>query len=112
MGGNFGDCNSYALTKRNELMAAGWPSQALSLTVVKTSWGEGQLVLSVHMSKGAVLSDNLSHDVRPLAQVRYRRVSIQDGSALQWSNRNNRAGSYAAANKCYSAARSLIGRTF
>ena len=93
MGGNFGDCNSYALTKKAKLIAAGWPSSALSLTVVKTSWGEGHLVLSVHTNTGIMVLDNLSHSVRPLSQVPYRLISMQQGSALQWG-----AGSNSAAN--------------
>ena len=92
-GGKFGDCNSYALTKRAKLIAAGWPSSALSLTVVKTSWGEGHLVLSVHTSAGVMVLDNLSHTVRPLSQVPYHLVAMQGGSALQWG-----AGSESAVN--------------
>ena len=98
-GGNFGDCNSYALTKRSELIAAGWPSQALSLTVVKTSWGEGHLVLAVHTNTDVVVLDNLSHAVRPLTQVPYRIISMQAGSALHWSNRSDYARSYAVDSK-------------
>jgi predicted transglutaminase-like cysteine proteinase len=91
-GGKFGDCNAYALTKRAKLIAAGWPSRALSLTVVKTSWGEGHLVLSVHTSTGVMVLDNLSHSVRSLSQVPYHLIAMQGGSALQWG-----AGSDSAA---------------
>lgn len=97
-GGKFGDCNSYALTKRAKLINAGWPSRALSLTVVKTAWGEGHLVLSVHTSNGIVVLDNLSHTVRPLSQVPYHLVAMQGGSALQWSSRIDNVGNTASGN--------------
>jgi len=32
-----GDCNNYAIQKRHDLLARGWPAGALALTVVKTS---------------------------------------------------------------------------
>ena len=97
-GGKFGDCNSYALTKRAKLIAAGWPSSALSLTVVKTSWGEGHLVLSVHTSAGVMVLDNLSHTVRPLSQVPYHLVAMQGGSALQWGTGTDGAANTVAVN--------------
>ena len=86
MGGSFGDCNSYALTKRAKLIAQGWPSRALSLTVVKTAWGEGHLVLSVHTSGGVMVLDNLSHNVHPLSQASYKLIAMQGRSTLQWSD--------------------------
>ena len=34
-----GDCNDYAVTKRSELLDRGWPTRALLLSEVVTSWG-------------------------------------------------------------------------
>jgi hypothetical protein len=33
-----GDCNDYAVTKRHQLLARGWPSRALLLAEVVTTW--------------------------------------------------------------------------
>lgn len=84
VGGRYGDCEDYAMTKRAMLIAAGWPSSALSLTVVKTSWGEGHAILSVHTSAGTMVLDNLSHSVKSLRQVPYHLISMQGPSALDW----------------------------
>jgi predicted transglutaminase-like cysteine proteinase len=85
VGGKYGDCEDFALTKRARLIAAGWPSRALSLTVVKTGWGEGHAILSVRTDNGVLVLDNLSHKVRNLNRVPYRIVSMQGDSPMQWS---------------------------
>jgi predicted transglutaminase-like cysteine proteinase len=87
IGGKSGDCEDFALTKRAMLIAAGWPSRALSMTVVKTAWGEGHAVLSVHTSSGTMVLDNLARTVKPLRNAGYRVVAMQGGSAMQWTRR-------------------------
>lgn len=89
VGGRSGDCEDFAMTKRALLIAAGWPSRALSLTVVKTSWGEGHAVLSVRTSSGTMVLDNLARNIKPLASVPYRIVSMQGSSALSWTRRGD-----------------------
>jgi predicted transglutaminase-like cysteine proteinase len=89
VGSKSGDCEDFALTKRAMLIAAGWPSRALSMTVVKTAWGEGHAILSVHTSSGTLVLDNLSHSVRRLSSVPYSVVAMQSGSALHWVRRND-----------------------
>jgi predicted transglutaminase-like cysteine proteinase len=89
IGGRTGDCEDFALTKRALLIAAGWPSRALSLTVVKTAWGEGHAVLSVRTSGGTLVLDNLSRAVRSIRAVPYRIVAMQGGSSMQWSRRSD-----------------------
>ena len=84
VGGRYGDCEDFAMTKRAMLIAQGWPSRALSLTVVKTAWGEGHAILSVHTSSGTLVLDNLSHSVKPLSQVPYHVVAMQENSAYAW----------------------------
>jgi predicted transglutaminase-like cysteine proteinase len=42
-----GDCNDYAVTKRHELLARGWPARALLLSEVVTRGGEHHLVLVI-----------------------------------------------------------------
>jgi predicted transglutaminase-like cysteine proteinase len=89
IGGRAGDCEDYAMTKRALLIAAGWPSRALSLTVVKTSWGEGHAILSVHTSQGTLVLDNLSRSVKSLRAVPYKIVEMQAGSAMKWTRRSD-----------------------
>jgi predicted transglutaminase-like cysteine proteinase len=84
VGGRYGDCEDFAMTKRAMLIAAGWPSSALSLTTVKTAWGEGHAILSVHTSGGTLVLDNLSHAVKSIKNVPYRLVSMQGSSAFNW----------------------------
>ena len=84
VGGRTGDCEDFALTKRARLIAAGWPSRALSMTVVKTRSGEGHAVLSVHTSQGTLVLDNLNKSVRPLRKVPYKLVAMQADSPMQW----------------------------
>jgi len=54
-----GDCNEFAVEKRHELIRRGWPAAALALTVAKTSWGEGHLVVTVRTDQGDLVLDNL-----------------------------------------------------
>jgi predicted transglutaminase-like cysteine proteinase len=54
-----GDCNAFAVEKRHQLIARGWPAAALALTVVKTSWGEGHLVVTVRTDQGDLVLDSL-----------------------------------------------------
>ncbi len=88
VGGRYGDCEDYALTKRAKLIAAGWPSRALSVTVVKTASGQGHAILSVHTSGGVLVLDNLSSVVKHINQVPYRLVSMQGDTPLQWTSTN------------------------
>ena len=72
-----GDCNDYALTKRHELLARGYPASALLLSVVETRWGEGHLVLTVRTDRGDLVLDNLSAAIRPWDATGYRWIKRQ-----------------------------------
>lgn len=72
-----GDCNDYAVTKRSELLERGWPTRALLLSEVVTSWGEHHLVLVVRTSVGDLVLDNLTPQIRPWARTPYQWVRIQ-----------------------------------
>jgi predicted transglutaminase-like cysteine proteinase len=72
-----GDCHDYAVTKRHDLMAMGWPAHALVLAEVVTSWGEHHLVLVVRTRDGDFVADNLAPDVRPLSRTAYVWVRVQ-----------------------------------
>lgn len=57
--GKFGDCEDFALAKRNSLLAAGWPKDKLGLCVCYTASGEGHCVLWVETDKGSFILDNI-----------------------------------------------------
>jgi predicted transglutaminase-like cysteine proteinase len=48
----YGDCEDYVLLKRKMLTDAGWPREALLITVVRDKKGEGHAVLTVKTDKG------------------------------------------------------------
>ncbi len=72
-----GDCNDYAVTKRHELLARGWPSHSLLLAEVVVAWGEHHLVLIVRTREDDLVLDNLNGNVRPVSQIGYQLVRAQ-----------------------------------
>lgn len=72
-----GDCNDYAVTKRHELLARGWPMRNLLLSEVVTSWGEHHLVLVVRMRGGDIVLDNMTAQIRNWSKAPYRWVRMQ-----------------------------------
>ncbi len=74
-----GDCKAYAVTKRHELLARGWPSRALLLSEVVARSGEHHLVLVVRVKDGDLVLDNLNDDIRLLAMMydQYLWVRVQ-----------------------------------
>ncbi len=72
-----GDCEDYALLKRRMLVAAGFPREALLLTVVKEANGDGHSILTVKTNKGEFVLDNLTQSVKPWNQTPYRFVKRQ-----------------------------------
>jgi len=80
-----GDCNDYAVTKRHELLLKGWPARALRLAVVKTTSGEGHLVLLVATTKGGLVLDNLTEAIVPWQSTDYRWLKVQSAKdARAW----------------------------
>jgi predicted transglutaminase-like cysteine proteinase len=75
-----GDCNDYAVTKRHVLLQRGLPAKALRLSAVRTSSGEGHLVLLVVTTKGELVLDNLTDAIRPWRSTDYRWLKIQSAS--------------------------------
>ena len=49
----YGDCEDYVLLKRRMLMQAGWPREALLITVVRDKKGDGHAVLTVKTDQAA-----------------------------------------------------------
>jgi predicted transglutaminase-like cysteine proteinase len=72
-----GDCEDYALMKRRMLMKAGFPRQALLMTVVKEKNGDGHAVLMVKTTGGDFILDNLADDMKPWRETPYRFVKRQ-----------------------------------
>jgi len=72
-----GDCNSYAVAKRHELIRRGWPAAALALTVAKTSWGEGHLVVTVRTDQGDLVLDNLRSTIIAWQKTGYHWIMRQ-----------------------------------
>lgn len=72
-----GDCNDYAVTKRHDLIARGWPARMLLLAEVVTTWGEHHLVLVVHTRGGDLVADSLNHEIKPWTETPYQWVRIQ-----------------------------------
>ena len=64
--GQYGDCEDYALAKREALLQAGWPKDKLGLCVCYTQLGEGHCVLWVETDKGSfILDNNYAFPVKP-----------------------------------------------
>jgi predicted transglutaminase-like cysteine proteinase len=76
----YGDCEDYVLLKRRLLMQAGWPREALLITVVRDKRGDGHAVLTVRTSKGEFILDNQEEKVLPWTETGYRFVKRQSQS--------------------------------
>ena len=74
-----GDCKDYAITKRHELLARGWPSRALLLSEVVVPSGEHHLILVVRTKDVDVVLDNLNANIRSVAMTyhQYQWVRIE-----------------------------------
>ena len=80
-----GDCNKYALTKRRELIAQGFPREALLLATAMTERGEGHLVLVVRTDQGDLVLDNRVGHVVDWRLLPYQWISIQSPqSPVRW----------------------------
>ena len=73
----YGDCEDYVLLKRRMLMQAGWPRQALLITVVRDKQGDGHAVLTVKTDKGEFVLDNQNEQVLLWSETGYRFVKRQ-----------------------------------
>jgi predicted transglutaminase-like cysteine proteinase len=75
-----GDCNSFAVQKRHDLLLRGWPAAALALTVAKTASGEGHLVVTVRTDQGDLVLDNLRPGIVSWRQTGYRFIMRQSAT--------------------------------
>jgi predicted transglutaminase-like cysteine proteinase len=76
----YGDCEDYVLLKRRMLMQAGWPREALLITVVRDKKGDGHAVLTVKTDRGEFILDNQEPQILPWEQTGYRFVKRQSQS--------------------------------
>ena len=73
----YGDCEDYVLLKRKLLIQAGWPRQALLITVVRDQRGDGHAVLTVKSDKGEFILDNQNEEILLWSETSYRFVKRQ-----------------------------------
>lgn len=59
-----GDCNDYAVTKRNELIQAGLSTRAVRLAIAMTPQGIGHTVVVVRTTEGDMVLDNRNYDIK------------------------------------------------
>jgi len=59
------------------LMQAGWPRQALLITVVRDKQGDGHAVLTVKTDRGEFVLDNQNEEVLLWSETGYRFVKRQ-----------------------------------
>ncbi len=76
----YGDCEDYVLLKRRMLMRAGWPREALLITVVRDKKGDGHAVLTVKTDRGEFILDNEVNEIVSWNKTGYRFVKRQSQS--------------------------------
>ena len=76
----YGDCEDYVLLKRRMLTDAGWPREALLITVVREANGNGHAVLTVKTDKGEFVLDNQNEAILLWSDTVYRFVKRQSQS--------------------------------
>jgi predicted transglutaminase-like cysteine proteinase len=76
----YGDCEDYVLQKRRLLLKAGWPREALLITVVRDKHGDGHAILTVKTDKGEFILDNQNEEILLWSDTGYRFVKRQSQS--------------------------------
>jgi len=76
----YGDCEDYVLLKRRMLIDAGWPREALLITVVRDGKGDGHAVLTVKTDRGEFILDNQENEILAWNKTGYRFVKRQSQS--------------------------------
>ncbi|VAW22402.1 hypothetical protein MNBD_ALPHA12-168 [hydrothermal vent metagenome] len=81
----FGDCEDYALAKRQELIKRGWNPSTLLITVLVSPKIGGHAVLMVRTDRGDLILDNLQGLIKVWNQTPYKYIKRQSQSnAGQW----------------------------
>ena len=76
-GSGKGDCEDYALLKRQMLIKRGWPVSSVLMTVVRDEKGEGHAVLTARTAQGDFVLDNKATDVKLWSKTSYKFVMRQ-----------------------------------
>jgi predicted transglutaminase-like cysteine proteinase len=76
----YGDCEDYVLLKRRILIDAGWPREALLITVVRDAKGDGHAVLTVKTDRGEFILDNQNPAIVPWYESGYHFMKRQSQS--------------------------------
>jgi predicted transglutaminase-like cysteine proteinase len=76
----YGDCEDYVLLKKRLLVEAGFPREALLITVVRDEKGDGHAVLTAKTDKGEFVLDNQNPAVLAWSETKYRFVKRQSQS--------------------------------
>jgi predicted transglutaminase-like cysteine proteinase len=81
-----GDCEDLVLLKRRDLIAKGWPTGALLITVVRQRNGDGHAVLTVLTDRGDLVLDNLEPRVLVWSDTDYEYIKRQsEFDSGQWT---------------------------
>lgn len=84
VGGMSGDCEDFALTKRNRLIRAGLPAGALRMATARTARGELHAVLIVKTDKGDLVLDNIRKTIVPRERSGYRYLKVATSDPRVW----------------------------
>lgn len=76
-----GDCEDFALLKKQELIKLGFPPQSLLIATVLERNRQGHAVLIVRTSDGDMVLDNLTDRIVPWADTGYIFLRMQDPRA-------------------------------
>jgi predicted transglutaminase-like cysteine proteinase len=80
-----GDCEDYVLEKRRRLAKAGFPLNALLITVVRDQKGDGHAVLTVKTDRGDFILDNQVGKIVAWKETGYRFIKRQsDENPMRW----------------------------
>ncbi len=93
-----GDCEDYALLKRQRLANAGIPRRALLMTVVIDETGGGHAILTVRTDRGDFILDNKRDAILDWQSTGYQFVKREDQARAGWVGMENVATTVTAAN--------------
>lgn len=94
----YGDCEDYALLKRQMLIQSGWPREALLITVVRDNKDQGHAVLMVTTEQGDFILDNQKKDILLWWETGYRFIKRQSRSSQnEWVSMDSRRPATATA---------------
>ena len=71
------DCEDYVLVKQARLLKAGWPRESLLIGVVVGEESPFHAVLIVRTTKGELVLDNMTDEVREWSKTGYKWVIRQ-----------------------------------